>query len=174
MYRLNEVVHHWIYQDYYGRIKRLEKERIFCCHQMTHFLDVARIAYIKNLEENLGFEKDVIYTAAVLHDIGKSFQYKWTIPHEVAGEKIAKEILTTLPEDAQFTEEEQQQILRAIRGHRRKHEGAADRTDCRRIDGVYAAEGSSRYGGSRAYVYDNARNQETGKPDSYIGTERCV
>ena len=118
MYRLNEVVHHWIYQDYYGRIKRLEKERIFCCHQMPHFLDVARIAYIKNLEENLGFEKDVIYTAAVLHDIGKSFQYKWTIPHEVAGEKIAKEILTTLPEDAQFTEEEQQQILRAIRGHR--------------------------------------------------------
>ena len=95
MYRLNEVVHHWIYQDYYGRIKRLEKERIFCCHQMPHFLDVARIAYIKNLEENLGFEKDVIYTAAVLHDIGKSFQYKWTIPHEVAGEKIAKEILTT-------------------------------------------------------------------------------
>lgn len=108
MYRLNEVVHHWIYQDYYGRIKRLEKERIFCRHQMTHFLDVARIAYIKNLEENLGFEKDVIYTATVLHDIGKSFQYKWTIPHEVAGEKIAKEILTTLPEDAQFTEEEQQ------------------------------------------------------------------
>ncbi len=50
MYRLNEVVHHWIYQDYYGRIKRLEKERIFCCHQMTHLLDVARIAYIKNLE----------------------------------------------------------------------------------------------------------------------------
>ena len=86
MYRLNEVVHHWIYQDYYGRIKRLEKERIFCCHQMTHLLDVARIAYIKNLEENLGFEKDVIYTAAVLHDIGKSFQYKWTIPHEVARE----------------------------------------------------------------------------------------
>ena len=83
MYRLNEVVHHWIYQDYYGRIKRLEKERIFCCHQMTHLLDVARIAYIKNLEENLGFEKDVIYTAAVLHDIGKSFQYTWTIPHEV-------------------------------------------------------------------------------------------
>ena len=52
--------------------------------------------------------------------------------------------------------------------------GAADRTDCRRIDGVYAAEGSARYGGSRAYVYDNARNQETGKPDSYVGTERCV
>ena len=41
-------------------------------------------------------------------------------------------------------------------------------------DRVYAAEGSSRYGGSRAYVYDNARNQETGKSDSYIGTERCV
>ena len=39
---------------------------------------------------------------------------------------------------------------------------------------AYAAEGSSRYGGSRAYVYDNARNQETGKSDSYIGTERCV
>ena len=77
----------------------------------------------------MGFEKDVIYTAAVLHDIGKSFQYKWTIPHEVAGEKIT-EILTTLPEDAQFTEEEQQQILLAIRGHRRKHEGMEPLRNC--------------------------------------------
>ncbi len=52
--------------------------------------------------------------------------------------------------------------------------GTADRTDCRCIDGVYAAERCFGYGGSRAYVYDNARNQETGKPDSYIGKKRCV
>ena len=122
MCRVNAVINHWVYQDYYKRIEKIEKDRIFCCHQMIHLLDVARIAYIANLEQNLGFDKEVIYTAAVLHDIGKSFQYKWRIPHEIAGEKVANEILNTLPEDVNYTEEEKALILKAVRGHRRKQE----------------------------------------------------
>ena len=42
---------------------------------MSHLMDVARIAYITCLEQNLGIEKDVIYGAAILHDIGKYAQY---------------------------------------------------------------------------------------------------
>ena len=80
MPRLNAVVNHEVYQTYYKRICECETDRVFCCHQMNHLLDVARIAYIKNLEEGLGFDKELIYVAAVLHDIGKSFQYRQQIP----------------------------------------------------------------------------------------------
>ena len=59
---------------------------------MSHLLDVARIAYIRNLEKGYGFRKDVIYAAAVLHDIGKALQYEEKVPHEIAGERIAGEI----------------------------------------------------------------------------------
>ncbi len=48
---------------------------------------MARIAYIRNLEEGLGFDKEMIYAAAVLHDIGKSLQYEEKVPHEIAGER---------------------------------------------------------------------------------------
>ena len=63
MPRLNAVVNHEVYQTYYKRICECETDRVFCCHQMNHLLDVARIAYIKNLEEGLGFDKELIYVA---------------------------------------------------------------------------------------------------------------
>ena len=105
MPRLNAVVNHEVYQTYYKRICECETDRVFCCHQMNHLLDVARIAYIKNLEEGLGFDKELIYVAAVLHDIGKSFQYRQQIPHEIAGERIARRILDSLPTGFTFTDE---------------------------------------------------------------------
>ena len=67
MDRVNAVICHPLYLEYYHRLERAEKERIFCRHQMSHLLDVARIAYIRNLEKGYGFRKDVIYAAAVLH-----------------------------------------------------------------------------------------------------------
>ena len=66
----------------------------------------------------------VIYAAAILHDIGKSFQYEERIPHEIAGEKVASEILDTLPEGLAFSAEERRLILAAVRGHREKKDGA--------------------------------------------------
>ena len=78
MDRVNAVICHPLYLEYYHRLERAEKERIFCRHQMSHLLDVARIAYIRNLEKGYGFRKDVIYAAAVLHDIGKALQYEET------------------------------------------------------------------------------------------------
>ena len=46
MPRLNAVVNHEVYQTYYKRICECETDRVFCCHQMNHLLDVARIAYM--------------------------------------------------------------------------------------------------------------------------------
>ena len=80
MDRVNAVICHPLYLEYYHRLERAEKERIFCRHQMSHLLDVARIAYIRNLEKGYGFRKDVIYAAAVLHDIGKALQYEEKVP----------------------------------------------------------------------------------------------
>lgn len=71
MPRLNAVWNHPLYQKYYRENEKIEHDREFCCHQITHLLDVARIAYIKNLEAGLGIDKELIYTAAILHDIEK-------------------------------------------------------------------------------------------------------
>ena len=124
MKRVNAILKNPLYRRCYARLEELERERIFCRHQMTHLLDVARIAYILNMEQNLGLEKEVIYAAAVLHDIGKYAQYEDGTPHEQSGEKTASEILDSLPEDAAFSEEEKRMILTAVRGHRRLREDA--------------------------------------------------
>ncbi len=124
MRRVNAILNAQLYRRCYGRLEKLERERIFCCHQMPHLLDVARIAYILNIEQKLGIEKEVIYAAAILHDIGKAEQYERKTPHEQSGEKIALEILDSLPADVAFPEEEKRMILTAIRGHRKLRENA--------------------------------------------------
>ena len=124
MKRVNAILAHPLYRECYARLEELEKDRIFCRHQMTHLLDVARIAYISNMEQGLGIEKEVIYAAALLHDIGKYVQYEDGTPHEQSGEKIASEILGSLSEKDAFSDEENRMILTAIRGHRRLREGA--------------------------------------------------
>lgn len=119
MERINWIIRHPLYSSSYKRLEELEKDRIFCKHEMTHFLDVARIAHIQNLEKQLGLHKPVIYAAAILHDIGKFQQYEEKIPHEIASEKIAREILSLMPENLSFSSDEQEMILNAIRSHRK-------------------------------------------------------
>ena len=119
MDRVNAIWNHPLYQEYYRRLERMEESRIFCRHQMPHLLDVARIARIRSLEDGMELDADVIYAAAILHDIGKSLQYEEKIPHETAGVRIAGEILDSLDGEAAFTEEEKRMILTAIWGHRR-------------------------------------------------------
>lgn len=121
MKEIEAIRQHSLYTEYYEKLKHAEKDRVFCCHQMEHLLDVARIAYITSLEQNLGLRKEVIYAAALLHDIGKYRQYTEGIPHEKASAEIAEVILEELPENA-FTKEEKTSILRAILGHRKERE----------------------------------------------------
>ena len=42
------------YRQLLERLKELEKDRIYCHHEIGHLLDVARIAYIENLEAHSG------------------------------------------------------------------------------------------------------------------------
>lgn len=121
MKEIEEIRQHPLYTEYYEKLRQAEKDRVFCCHQMEHLLDVARIAYITSLEQKLGLRKEVIYAAAFLHDIGKYKQYTEGIPHEKASAEIAEVILEELPENA-FSKEEKASILRAIRGHRKERD----------------------------------------------------
>lgn len=118
MERINWILKHPLYLSAYHTLEELEKDRIFCRHQLPHLLDVARIAYIRSLEQSLAIPKPVIYAAALLHDIGKGEQYLNQIPHELASYELAKTILTDMPEYLCFSPEEQEQILAAIRNHR--------------------------------------------------------
>ncbi len=122
MKEIEAIRKHPLYVEYYDKLKKAEEGRRFCCHQMEHFLDVARIAYISNLEENMGIRKEVIYAAALLHDIGKCRQYEEGIPHEEASAQIAEVILGELPEHF-FSRKESREIVQAILGHRRERNG---------------------------------------------------
>ena len=72
MDRVNRIWRHPVYQEHYKKIQELESERIFCRHTPEHFLDVARLMYIYALEEHLELSKELIYAAALLHDIGRA------------------------------------------------------------------------------------------------------
>lgn len=81
---------------------------------MEHFLAVARIALILNLKEQLKTDEELIYAAALLHDIGRHIQYEDGTPHERASARIASGIL----DDCGFLPNEKAVILEAILKHR--------------------------------------------------------
>lgn len=116
--RLQEIWEHPLYQEHYTKLQELERGRIFCRHTAQHFLDVARLSYIYVLEQKLPISRDVVYAAALLHDIGRARQYLDGTPHEEAGALIAGEILDQL----RFSQEEKSLILSAIKSHRSQTE----------------------------------------------------
>ncbi|MCR5107705.1 MAG: HD domain-containing protein [Lachnospiraceae bacterium] len=124
------------YLSHVEKINKYEKDRIFCHHDMSHFLDVARIAMIINLSENYDIPKDIIYAAALLHDIGRDEQYENGTPHELASADIALKILS----DSSYSGEEVQLIIKAIRDHRKDPE--CDNRDL--SDLIYRADKLSR------------------------------
>ena len=123
METVEAVRSHPLYQEHLARLAELERDRVFCRHGIGHLLDTARIAWAFNLEYNLGFRKEAVYAAALMHDIGKDEQYERGIPHEEASARIAREILDDM--GAAFDEAERDAIVTAIREHRRLPEGAS-------------------------------------------------
>ncbi|MGN1412835.1 MAG: HD domain-containing protein [Anaerovoracaceae bacterium] len=136
MNRLDKICSHPLWQKCLGEIGRLEENRIFCGHDVQHFLDVARIAYIENLEQGSGITKEMIYAAALLHDIGRHLQYTEGISHEEASARLSETILT----DCGFTGKEAEEILQAIRLHR--NPGTAEKTGLAGL--LYRADKKSR------------------------------
>lgn len=125
MDRIDRIAKHRLYQEAMRAINSVEKDRIYCKHGFCHQMDVARIGYILYLEEPTPTEgsgvkiKELIYAAALLHDIGRAFEYRDGIAHEIAAAEQASFILP----DCGFNEEEVRWITGAIAEHRKKTTG---------------------------------------------------
>lgn len=114
MDRVNEILLNRTYRECLGKIRVCEADRIFCKHDMAHFMDVARLAYIINLREGLNIKEERIYAAALLHDIGRHEQYIDGTPHQEASARIAPAILQACG----FSKAESEDIINAIAQHR--------------------------------------------------------
>lgn len=148
MPRTDAIWSHPVYQERYSALQRAERDRAFCRHDLQHYLDVARIAWTVLLERGVAaphtdalpegdaadgnataadavadapspkVARDVVYAAALLHDMGRADEYETGEPHDIAGARIAAEILGTLEQDKRFSSGECEQILAAIAHHR--------------------------------------------------------
>ncbi|AAK80867.1 uncharacterized protein BJV85_000971 [Clostridium acetobutylicum] len=111
--RINLILNHKNFKTYLLKNMEYENGRKFCLHNLEHFLDVARIAYIMVLEKNLAIKKDIIYASALLHDIGRWQQYESGISHSKASSILAANIL----KDCEFNDSESTLIIEAIKSH---------------------------------------------------------
>lgn len=114
MKRVNAIIQHPVFADRLKRLETMEAERIFCRHDLPHLLDVARLMWIEVLERQLPLSREVVYAAALLHDIGRADQIERGIPHDRAGADLAARILP----EAGFSPAEIREVIPAIRGHR--------------------------------------------------------
>lgn len=111
--RYNRIIEHTVFNSIMEEIEELEQDRIFCGHGTEHLLSVARIGYIDILENNYDIPKDVMYGAALLHDIGRAGQYRGEGSHHALGAKLAREIL----KDCGYEKDEIDAICTAISEH---------------------------------------------------------
>lgn len=134
MDRINCILKDQEFLKYLSKNEELEVERVFCHHDINHFLDVCRIAMIINLEKGLNIDKELIYASGLLHDIGRWVEYNTGKDHAIASAELAVGILKT----CQFTDIEIKEIVLAIKSHRDKEHT----TDLSRI--LYEADKVSR------------------------------
>lgn len=113
MYYVEKLISNVHYQALMEQLEVLEKDRIYCKHGFSHGLDVARIAYIMNLEMNLGQDKEDIYLSALLHDIGRIEEYKNGTQHQEAGVAVARLLLNEIA----YPIEKIEPILKRVREH---------------------------------------------------------
>lgn len=118
MDKVNAILNNEKFKEYLNKNIESERERKFCGHDLQHFIDVARIAYIMTLEKNLKIGKETVYATALLHDIGRWMQYKEGVSHELASYQLAENILI----ECGFKEEERIIILNSILNHRKKND----------------------------------------------------
>jgi len=112
----NKILRHPEFIRYLELNAKAERERKFCRHDMGHAIDVARVAYIIALENKYNLDRDIVYAAALLHDIAKWKQYSEGVDHASEGSILAGQILKDVGMNAQDAE----LILDAIQSHRTK------------------------------------------------------
>ena len=117
MKRVNQIWNHPLYQENFRLLLAQEADRKFCRHGLDHCLDVARLICLYEWEAGRKPDRELIYGAALLHDLGRAVEYRDGTPHEEAGQRLAAQILP----DCGYSSEEQEQILEAIGSHRSSH-----------------------------------------------------
>ena len=110
----NKILKHPQYLRYIELNSKAETNRVFCKHDLQHALDVARVACIISMEKKLEISKEVLYAAALLHDIAKWKQYRYGVDHAAEGAVLAREILEDIGVNCVSVEE----ITEAIKTHR--------------------------------------------------------
>lgn len=115
MERVNNIRNHEMFQMACRKLQEFERNRIYCCHGMDHSMDVARICYIMSLEKGCQIPKDLIYGAALLHDLGRIYEYQNQCSHVSGSILLALQIL---PESG-FSKEETDRIISVIQAHRK-------------------------------------------------------
>lgn len=113
MIRVNKIMKNCLFRSCMQEIDESEKERIFCGHGIEHLLSVARIMRINALEENIRIDKEIIYAAALLHDIGRARAYRLHTDHAAESAEIASRIL----EECDFDKAETDEIIYAVLHH---------------------------------------------------------
>jgi uncharacterized protein len=113
--RVNKIVSHRAYVENIDKLFRAEENRVFCRHNLQHFLDVARVGYIIALERKFKIGKEIIYAASLLHDIGRWKQYQDGTDHAIYSAGLAQGILI----DCGFKDEEIVQVIESIEKHRK-------------------------------------------------------
>ncbi len=116
MESVQRILDHPQFKKYMELNSQAEKDRKFCRHDIQHSLDVARVAYIIALENKYNLDKEIIYIAALLHDIAKWKQYSQKADHATEGAVLAREILV----DLNLSKDDAAMILDAIANHRKK------------------------------------------------------
>lgn len=104
---VDRLLKHPYYLQILNNIERCEANRIYCHHDLTHALDVCRIAWILYLEQHINASvsliqmKERLYVTGLLHDVGRAVQYLTGEHHTIAGARIANELLDEIgyPED---------------------------------------------------------------------------
>jgi len=115
---VDKILEHPKFIKYLKLNAKEEEHRKLCHHDLQHALDVARVAYLISMEKGLEVDKEMIYTAALLHDIAKWKQYQEKVDHALESAILAEEILI----DIGVKELDAEMILDAIRCHRTKFE----------------------------------------------------
>ena len=80
MDRINGIIRNACYQECLQKNRAHEETRIFCRHDMAHFLDVARLAWIENLERGSGIDRELVYAAALCMTAGVTGSMRMPFP----------------------------------------------------------------------------------------------
>lgn len=115
MDRINGILEHPEYEEHLAKIELLEKDREFCKHDYAHAIAVARItqAYLSD-QKVRGISRELVYAAALLHDIGRWVEYQTGEDHALTGARMAEAIL----HDCNYLPEEIALVQRAVCEHR--------------------------------------------------------